>query len=422
MIAQLEPEAQRVAEKMLRELARVWEGAVAAPGAEGAEQQVLAWSRAIGRQVLEAALQARVEREEQVRPACCGEPMLSHAREVRQALTLLGPVRVRRRYFRCRHCQGHQRPAERWLGWHGGFSFGLQEVVAWASAALPYRETLESLAKLAGVELSLEAAERLAGRWGRETLPAAPYAGRVEQDLVVQVDGTIVHLEEGWKELKLGACCAWDRQEPDPRARLGAVSYVGGWQTAEAFRTPLWGEALRRGAATARSVAVLGDGAPWIWELAQWLFPRAVQILDWYHLSEHLWTAGKVVHGEGTPPTERLVTRWKEQIWEGHSEAVEEHLRELVAQGRDNAHETLRKCADYLRTHQHRIRYPRFRALGWPVGSGVVEGACKHVVGIRFKRKSTRWSRDGGEAILHLRLDRLNGRWEERCEHLRQAA
>ncbi len=156
--------------------------------------------------------------------------------------------------------------------------------------------------------------------------------------------------------------------------------------------------------------------------MAHWLFPRVTQILDWYHLSEHLWSAGKVVHGEGTLPTQRLVTGWKEQIWENRSESVEEHLRELVAQGRDNAQETLRKCADYLRTHQHRIRYPRFRAMGRPVGSGVVEGACKHVVGVRFRRKSTRWSRDGGEAVLHLRLDRLNGRWEERCAHMRQAA
>jgi Uncharacterised protein family (UPF0236) len=335
---------------------------------------------------------------------------------------LLGTVRVRRRYFRCRHCRSHQRPGEAWLAWNGGFSLALQEAGAWESAALPYREALASLAKLAGVEVSLEAAERMVARWGEAELPPAPYAARVPQDLVVEIDGTTVHLEEGWKELKLAAYCGWDCQEPVTEKRLQGVSYVGAWRGAEAFREPLWQEAAARGAAQARAVAVVGDGAPWIWETARWLFPRATQILDWYHLSEHLWEAAKVVHGEGTAPTTRLAEGWKAEVWEGRSEGVEAHLRELVGQGRDSSKETLRRCADYLRTHQHRIRYPLFRKRGWPVGSGVVEAGCKHVVGARFKRKSTRWHQEGGEAVLHLRLDRLNGRWEERCTHLRRAA
>ena len=99
---------------------------------------------------------------------------------------------------------------------------------------------------------------------------------------------------------------------------------------------------------------------------------------------------------------------------------MEEHLRELVAAGKDDRDKTLRRCADYLQTHQARLRYHLFRAMGWPIGSGVVEGACKHVVGLRFKRQSTRWTKAGARAVLHLRLDRLNSRWERRSEHLRQ--
>jgi hypothetical protein len=288
-------------------------------------------------------------------------------------------------------------------------------------AGQPYREGLATLRKLAGVALSVDGAEQIVRRWGAEEMRPAPYGERVAQDLVVQIDGTTVHVEEGWKELKLGAICGWDRLGPE-QERLGEVSYVGGWLSAEGFRGPLWQEALVRGAPGARAVAVLGDGAPWIWELAGWLFPRAVEILDWYHLSEHLWDAAKAVYGEGTAPTARLAKRWEGEVWEGRSEGVEEHLRELVRQGRDDAQETLRKCAHYLQTHQHRIRYPSFRAQGWPVGSGVVEGACKHVVGMRFKRKSTRWTRAGGEAVLRLRLDRLSARWSQRCAQVRRAA
>jgi hypothetical protein len=153
--------------------------------------------------------------------------------------------------------------------------------------------------------------------------------------------------------------------------------------------------------------------------MAAHLFPRATQILDWYHLTEHLWEAARVVHGEGTEPTKRLVERWQTEVWEGRSEGVEEHLRELVSRGRDDAKATLRRNADYLRTHQQRLRYHLFPTAGWPTGSGVVEGACKQVVGLRFKRKSTRWSKPGARAVLHLRVDRLSQRWPLRIASAR---
>ena len=90
--------------------------------------------------------------------------------------------------------------------------------------------------------------------------------------------------------------------------------------------------------------------------------------------------------------------------------------------GRDDKDHTLRRCADYLKTHQHRLRYHLFRAAGWPIGSGVVEGACKHVVGMRFKRQSTRWTKAGARQVLHLRLDRLSHRWDARTKLIRKAA
>jgi hypothetical protein len=295
----------------------------------------------------------------------------------------------------------------------------VEEVVAWQCSLLPYREALAGLRKLAGVELSLLAAQRIVARWGKEELTVAPYTQKVTHDLVVQIDGAKAHLEEGWKEIKVGAFFSCDRTQP--KAKPEAISYVADWESAEQFKETLWQEALVRGAFTAKAVAVVGDGAPWVWEMASWLFPHAIQILDWYHLTEHLWVAGKVVHGEGKPETAALVKQWKGEVWEGRSEGVEEHLRELVAQGRDDEDQTLRKCADYLQTHQHRLRYHLFRAAGWPIGSGVVEGACKHVIGLRFKRQSTRWTRAGARAVLHLRLDRLNGRWDQRCKLIRQS-
>jgi len=343
-----------------------------------------------------------------------------HSRTWRAVLTLLGEVRVRRRWYRCLSCGTNCYPADEWLGWQGGFSHHLQEAVAWQVSLLPYREAIAGLQKLAGVQVSVLGAERIVARWGEQQLQPAPNSEQVKKDLVVQIDGTTTHLQEGWKEIKLGACFSWDRTNPE--AKPEAITYCADWETAEQFRQTLWQEALVRGASCARLAAVLGDGAAWVWELASYLFPRAVQILDWYHLSEHLWQAARAVHGEGKPETEALAKQWENEVWECRSEGVEEHLRELVAAGQDDSDNTLRKCADYLQTHQHRIRYSQFEAMGLPTGSGVVEGGCKHVIGLRFKRQSTRWTKAGARAVLHLRLDRMNGRWDQRCDLQRKAA
>jgi hypothetical protein len=418
MIAEGRQEQEELGQQLLQELKRLWEAAGGMKDADALEMAVQAWQRGMGRRVMEALCQEAIRRRQQQAPECCQQRMDNQSLRPRTVKTLLGDVRVWRRYYRCLRCGRRLFAADQWLGWKGDFSHRVQEAVAWQVSLLPYRQALENLSRLAGVELTVDAAESIVARWGKEELSPAPYAERVKHDLVVQIDGAKAHLEEGWQEIKVGAFFSCDRR--DPKAKPAAVSYVADWKSAQEFRQTLWQEALVRGAFTAGAVAVVGDGAPWIWETASWLFPQAIQILDWYHLTEHLGVAAKVVYGERTPAATALVEQWKTEVWEGRSEGVEEHLREFVAARKDDKDNTLRKCADYLQTHQARLRYHLFRAAGWPIGSGVVEGACKHLVGLRFKRQSTRWTKAGARAVLHLRLDRLNGRWDARGAHVRQ--
>jgi len=402
---------------MVAEVRSVWEALQGAASGEEAEQAVLEWSRKLGRVVLEAGVQARVEvveREGRRECQCAGKQWVHSYRE-RMVLTLLGPVRVVRQYRQCSGCGRRSLPGDGWLGWQGAFSRGLQEAVAWSAAALPSRAALEGLRRFCGIELSLSAAQQIGVRWGGQRLELAGYAERVKGRLGVEIDGTMAHIDGDWREVKVGSFLGWREGKPE------AISHVADWLNCEEFREPLWQEALVRGAPRARQVGVIADGAAWIWDTVNTLFPRATEILDWYHACEHLWQAGRIVHGEATPETQALVQRWKGALRRGFSEGLEEELRELAQQIPD-PQQVLRKTADYLDHHQARLRYPLFRQAGWPIGSGIVEGGCKHVIGSRFKRKSARWKSPGFRAILHLRLDLLNNRWQKRCDLVRKAA
>jgi hypothetical protein len=416
MIAQTTAGSQLLGELrqlVLQELRELCSGMAEASSGEAAEQLALEWSRRMGRKVLEVGLQARVEAvQAQAERGCeCGARRHIHSHRPRTVLTLLGSVGVVREYLHCQGCGERSLPADEWLGWRNGFSRRLEEAVAWQAAEMPYRPALEGLRRFCGVELSLSAAQQIAARWGVAQLSPQPYAERVPGRLVAEIDGTQAHVDGAWHEIKLGSYMEWRRGKP------GKVTYVADWLNAQAFAQPLWQEALVRGAPTAKAVAVVADGAPWIWDTAATLLPRSTEILDWYHACEHLWEAGRSVHGMDSPETTALVERWKRELRRGHSEGLEEELRQLSGTIGD-AEGVLRRTANYLETHQARLRYPLFRQAQWPIGSGVVEGGAKHVIGARFKRKSARWKTPGFRAILHLRLDILNDRWEQRCELL----
>jgi hypothetical protein len=130
MVAQSVPAREEIAQMLVREFEGLWEELAGAPDAAAAEEQVGVWMRAQARAILEAALQAKVEQCERVEGVCCGARLAPHSRQSRQALTLFGVVRVRRSYRRCLRCGRSWVPADAWLGWEGGFSFGVAEAVA----------------------------------------------------------------------------------------------------------------------------------------------------------------------------------------------------------------------------------------------------------------------------------------------------
>jgi len=205
-----------------------------------------------------------------------------------------------------------------------------------------------------------------------------------------------------------------DRVGPLTRGRLTRRDVVAVRGTPAALGAQLWPRAESLGAAD-RPVIVLGDGAPWIWHLAAELFPRRVEILDWYHADDHISAVARVLYGEGTEKARAWRQTPLDRLWTDEVDQVIEALRFLGPHQRAAAKRTaVEDLSRYVTTTRDRMRYQTFRAAGYAIGSGAVESAVSHVVQQRMKRVGMRWRSAGADAMLALRaLYRSTGAWDQ---------
>jgi hypothetical protein len=189
------------------------------------------------------------------------------------------------------------------------------------------------------------------------------------------------------REVKLG--CVFTQTELDGQQRPvrdeHGTTYVGAIESAEAFGTRIYAEAIRRGVTRAAQVIVLGDGARWIWGIAEEHFYGAIQIVDLYHAREHLAVIANLVYGSGAIKSKQWMEARREQLDAGDVEAVIASVRRLRP-SHAQVQKAVRATADYFHRNTERMRYAQFRKQGLFVGSGVMEAGCKTICGQRLKR------------------------------------
>lgn len=376
--------------------------------------------------------------------ACeCGQAARYHDTRPRQLLTVLGAVQFERSYYLCAHCgQGHS-PRDRELDIEGvACSPGVRRMMAVVGSEASFEQGREQLELLAGIEITAKAVERHAEAIGagieaREQAeihcakqlrlpelgsPAVPI-------LYIEMDGTgvpVVKAEtEGragkingesshTREVKLG--CVFTQTATDEDGRPvrdeGSTTYVGAVETAEEFGLRLYTEAWRRGWCQAKKKVVLGDGAVWIWNLADQHFPGAVQIVDLYHARQHLCELSTKLFPDHEKNRKRWLARCLDKLDRGRIEAVAMTLRNLQPLSEDLV-KIARNEAEYFERNAERMRYPAFRQQGLFVGSGVIEAGCKTVIATRLKRSGMFWTVRGANAIIALRCCRLSRRFED---------
>lgn len=380
-------------------------------------------------------------------PCQCGHQ--AHYRELRSRciLTALGKVEISRPWYLCPHCHTGQFPADAELDIEDTeFSPGVRRMHALVGQAAPFGHGREQIRLLAGLEVTAKAVERTAEAIGEDIarrqqaeidravqLDLPIVVGEPIPILYIQMDGTgipVVKKETAdrkgktdgqpahTREAKLGCVFTqtkWDEEgfairDPD------STTYTGAIETADDFGRRIYLEAWNRGWSKAVKKVVIGDGADWIWNLADQHFPGAIQIVDLYHARQHLWDLARKLYPNDTPAQKKwLSLHQKRWLDKGKIEKLVASLRATVSTDPEVL-DKLRTEADYFQNHTERMRYPKFRKQHLFVGSGVIEAGCKTVIGSRCKASGMFWTVRGANSILALRCSHLNGRFEDYWE------
>jgi hypothetical protein len=189
----------------------------------------------------------------------------------------------------------------------------------------------------------------------------------------------------------------------------------------EALQQQLYAEALRRGLGQAAGALVIGDGAVWIWRLADDRFKGARQRLDFYHAVQHLAAVGRALFGEDQTRLKAWLKPLVRQLKNESAVKVVEQLEEILTQlPKGESAQAVEKELNYFREHRQRMDYRAAKRRGEPIGSGAIESTCRQAQ-CRFKRPGQYWTPQGDEALLCLETFWRNGRWHLLFPHNRQS-
>lgn len=374
-------------------------------------------------------------------PCPCGQTARYVDRRSKRFQSVLGELCLERAYYHCSACGEGFCPRDRAVGVEGtSLSPAVQHMVGTVGAMVSFQEGSELLRDLAGLPVDAKQVERVAEGLGAEIAEeerrhVEPEAdGPVPPTLYLGLDGTGIPMRASELEGRAGKqadgsaqtrevklCTIWSAEGRDaeglPVRDAGSVTYSAAIESAATsdtdsrlaeFTQRVQREATRRRFEKAPRTVVLGDGAAWIWNIAQELAPQAIQIVDRFHVKEHLSGVAKAIYGTASEAGKRWAQRRHQELDAGR-------WRPLVAAlARQAPHsEEARNCVQYLQRNRERMRYPEFHAQGLCTSTGVVEAGCKLAIGTRLKRAGMHWTVRGSNAIIALRCCKLSGRFED---------
>lgn len=403
-------------------------------------------------------------------PCPCGQPARFVGYRGRWVQSRAGEARVRRAYYHCAACQTGQLPWDQLQGLtERVWTPEVKALVAECCAHLSYRDAATILARhchLPLAESSLEAIVLEVGTRLRQEEdvqiaavcqearpiepldPVEPLPDTVQERLYISIDAAKAHTGGEWHDIKVGVLYTGQPSKPQvsqvsqapqapdvalpdpavpptpptpPHDRVEASRYVAAQEPVERFGQRLYTRAVASGCDRAREVVVLGDGAAWIWGLAQAHFGGCTEILDYYHACEHIWALSRSLYGVENPTGQR----WAQQHCQTLKTKGPQPLLRALRRRRTRtptAALAVQQALGYFTGHRRRMNYPAYRERGLMIGSGPVEAACKVIVGQRLKQAGMRWSVGGADAMLAVRTTVLNRQYARLARGARPAS
>jgi len=389
--------------------------------------------------------------EQEVCPKC-NKPLESKGLLSRTVKTIIGIISWKRRVLRCPNdCKiGQIAPLDIELGLQSNqrVSEDLKERGCVLAIFVPFGIAVSLLEILTGVKVSpgaiwnwvqskgKEAMERLESELKSLEEGYSPEAEEIEAEvallpLLIGGDGVMVPFRpnEGtpagktvWQEVKVGILTRLGHRmtkkgkEVTIFVRRRLVAVLG---TIEEFKSRIWLLSLKEGIIDARVVVWLSDGGPCYWKLFKEVFSKYAQgILDFYHAAQNIWKGARAWLDGRTKKAYQWFYSARHRLRLGKGKEIVDEIKEGATSEDipDDRRKILENLLEYLQKHKDHINYPTYKALGLPIGSGMVESACKWLIQQRFKCVGMRWSENGFNHLLHLRLAWVNGNYDDLFE------
>jgi hypothetical protein len=238
-----------------------------------------------------------------------------------------------------------------------------------------------------------------------QTAHTAPEASLEAESCLIFADGVMVHTDGDWHEARVGTVRSTRGDKTVLKSSIARLCSV------QDFGEDLWRHACESGYRNAPLTAFIADGSHWLWNMADRHFQRAIKIVDFWHVCEHVSDCAQAFFGEGTEAARQWSLEIRGHLRAGDVGGALQAVESLNPRASKKRCEQKHSLVTYLTNNEHRMDYPYYEALGLPIGSGEVEAQCKTLVQARCKQAGMRWRSDGIEPLLRVRCSLKDGRY-----------
>lgn len=372
----------------------------------------------------------------------CNRRIKARDKVKREITTLIGTVELYRPYFYCRACGYGFYPLDEALGLsERKIQPDVQEIEAWLTSEMPYEMASETLKRCTGIEASNhhshDVTNEMAG--DLDILDVCPSKDEIHSK---------IELLRGEKFrrpiLMMGVDGAHAPTRPEPSPRKGKRGQ-GEWQEVKGFRLYLldgdqiihlisWHQ-IKDDKELAKDLVrikeeglipedkvrmgVIGDGAAWIWNRIEEIFPDSKKVLDYYHCSEYLYELAFAQYGKGSQKAQEWVEGALTRLFLNEIDGVTAGIKRMKPNC-DEAKKKIKKTLRYLSKQKERVNYGSLKRGGYHIGSGGIESSNKFIANVRLKRSGAWWYPSNANNILKLRCAKYNGTFDRIMEKIRK--